>query len=306
MRAVLDLGTNSVRLLLAQVSKNKVQPLMQETRVTRLGQGVDASGHLTEAGVERTLDALVELVTLIPANTTTSVLATSAVRDASNRGELARLVRERTGLDLKVLSGAQEAQLSFAGAVLSLQNLDLPEPLCVVDIGGGSTEIYTGLANGRLLGGGSAQLGAVRMLERFISTHPLIALEQFEMEQEIESLLKPLVRENLDYGPKTLVAVGGTATSLAAINLGLTKFDYEKVTGYQFSAAELEDLYANLGRLSLKERSRIPSLQAGREDVIVCGASILVRTVKLMGFSKLITSIGDLLYGSLVLAVDEG
>lgn len=300
MRAVLDVGTNSVRLLLAKVSPGMLKPLRRETKVTRLGQGVDAAGRLNEAGIARTLDALADLAALIPRGVPTSILATSAVRDAQNGQDFARLVQERIGFPLEVLSGAQEAQLSFAGAVFSLQEVALGDPVSVVDIGGGSTEIYTGSPSGGLLGGGSAQVGAVRMLERFITTHPLIASEQLVMEQEIEELIKPLVQENLRFEPRDLIAVGGTATSLAAMMQNLAEYDDDKVSGTAFSLAQLKDIYGQLGRLSLKERSQIPSLQAGREDVIVCGAAVLVKVTELMGVARFYTSVGDLLYGKLV------
>lgn len=302
MRAVLDLGTNSVRLLAAHVSQNKIEPLIRETRVTRLGQGVDKTKVLSEAGMKRTLKALAELIALIPDQTPTSLLATSAVRDAKNGLQFAQMVKERVALPLQILSGAEEAKLSFAGAVFSLKSLNLPGPLSVVDIGGGSTEIYTGLATGELLGGGSVQVGAVRMLERCISTHPLLPSEQHLMEAEIENLLRPLSEENLGHRPETLIAVGGTATSLAAMIQSLEEYGDEKVTGFAFSFEALANIYAALGRLSLEERRQIPSLQRGREDVIVCGAAILFKAVEQMGFARVYTSVGDLLYGQLLAA----
>lgn len=302
MRAVIDIGTNSVRLLVAEIVAGQVRPVIRSTQITRIGQGVDASGRLQRAGLERTLEALGDFGRLVPPGIPLQVVATSAVRDAANREEFARLVTERTGWELRVLSGTEEAELSFQGAVLALQIWNLAYPICVVDIGGGSTEIYTGDAQGKLLGGGSAQVGAVRMLERFITNHPLREEERLAMEGEIIKLLAPLVQENLSYGPKTLVAVGGTATTLASILQELPQFDYEQVEGFCFSQEQLGDLYTTLGRLSLEERRQIPSLQVGREDVIVCGTSILVQTMELFGFSRLTVSNGDLLYGCLVIS----
>lgn len=306
MRAILDLGTNSVRLLVAEVGEGRIEPLIQESRVTRLGQGVDVAGHLQLEAMERTLNTLKELVSLIPQGVPASVLATSAVRDSKNRNEFASRVKEAIGIPLQILSGTEEAKLSFAGAVLSLKHLPLSEPITVVDIGGGSTEIYTGLADGQLLGGDSAQVGAVRMLERHITSHPLLETEQLALEQDLDTILQPLLAENLAYAPQTLIAVGGTATTLAAMVQNLAKFSHEKVTGFEMSLAQLQELYRTLGTLSLSERKQISPLQPGREDIIICGAAILVTVTKRMGFSKLLTSVGDLLYGSIVLAVDEG
>jgi len=284
MRAVLDVGTNSVRLLLGEVVGGQVVPHGRKVMVTRLGQGVDRTGRLNPVAMERTLAALDELTSLIPPGTPTSIMATSAVRDAENREEFVGLVQQKLGLTLQVLSGVEEAKLSFQGAVFSLKDFHLPDPITVVDIGGGSTEIYTGTCGGSLLGGGSAQVGVVRLLERG-DTRALAALE-------------PVIQENLMFFPKTLVAVGGTATSLAAIIQDLQEYSDEKVTGFSCSLEELKECHGKLDRLTLEERRHIPSLQAGREDVIVYGAAILIRVVERMGFSRLYTSCGDLLYGS--------
>lgn len=304
MRAAIDVGTNSVRLLVAAETPQGFQPVLKDLRIARLGQGVDASGRLSPEAVDRTLRALQELAGLVPPGVPVTAFATSAVRDAVNGREFAQLVEERLGFPLSILSGSKEAELSFAGAVWSLQEFDLPEPISVVDVGGGSTEIYTGLVSGTLLGGGSSQVGAVRMLERFVTSHPLLPQEQEAMEEEIRKILTPLVEQNLAYRPRTLVAVGGTATSLAAIIQGLEEYGDEKVTGYAFSLEQLEDIYAQLGRLTLEERRKIPALQKGREDVIVCGAAILVQAVRLLGFRKLYCSAWDLLYAALALSVD--
>lgn len=306
MRAAIDIGTNSVRLLIGRVEGRQVKPMRKEVKVSRLGQGVDAQGRLAKKAVERTLTTVAQLASEIPPGVPVCVLATSAVRDARNGQQFAQQVKDKIGVPLTILSGADEARLSFQGAVLSLEELDLPEPLSVVDIGGGSTEIYTGLLNGNLLGGGSVQVGAVRMLERFITTHPLLSEEQRLMEQEIEQLLMPLVDKNLRFKPQSLIAVGGTATSLAALIQTLPKYSDEKVTGYRISLDNLVESYNNLGKLSLESRRQIPSLQSGREDVIVSGAAILVKVAELMGINEIFTSAWDLLYGALAFPVDGG
>jgi exopolyphosphatase/guanosine-5'-triphosphate,3'-diphosphate pyrophosphatase len=233
-------------------------------------------------------------MSLIPAGTPTSILATSAVRDAQNKEEFTRLIKERLGLSLEILSGLEEAELSFRGALLSLQSYELADPITVVDIGGGSTEIYTGRVGGELLGGGSLQMGAVRLLER-------CGASRLPSSGEIAEILLPLVEENLAFQPKTLVAVGGTASSLAAIIQELAIYSDAKVMGFSFSLGELEDCYAKLGRLSLEERRQIPSLQAGREDVIVYGAAILIQVARLLRFSRILVSTGDLLAAQLTL-----
>ncbi len=289
--AVLDIGTNSVRLILARVSPDGVETLFKEVRVTRLGEGVDTAKRLRPGAIDRTLDTLTDLVALVPPGVPLTIMATSAVRDACNGGEFAQLVQARTGVPLQILSGDEEAKLSFLGAAYSLRTLDLPDPITVVDVGGGSTEIYTGTSQGELLGGGSVSLGAVRLLERCEDRLPA------PTETEI---LAPLVWHNLGFRPQTLVAVGGTATSLAAIIQDLKEYSGERVQGFSFSIDELEDCYRRLGRLSLAERRQTPSLQAGREDVIVYGAAILVEVARMLMFSEILVSTGDLLTARLL------
>lgn len=293
MRAVLDLGTNSVRLLVAERTPGGPKPLVRESRVTRLGAGVDQSQMLDEAAMARALEALADLTRQIPPGVPKLAVATSALRDARNGPVFARLIQETLGLPVRILSGTEEGELSFAGAVYSLQSWDLQGPITVADIGGGSTEIYTGTPEGEFWGGGSAQVGAVRLLERFGNSART-------MGEEIEKVLAPLAQKSLPYNPRHLVAVGGTATSLAAILLHLAEYSDDAVTGCSFSLEEVRESAANLGRLSLQERREIPSLQAGREDLIMYGAALLVKVVELLGFSRFFVSAGDLLYGALV------
>ncbi|HHU62052.1 MAG TPA: hypothetical protein GXZ55_08870 [Natronincola sp.] len=306
MRAVLDIGTNSVRLLVAKVAKDTIEPYIQQIRISRIGEDIDGSGELSAIGIWRTVKALGELRAFIPPSIPVDVLATSAVRDGSNRQEFVDLIEKEFGWKIHVLSGLREAELSFRGAVDSLCSLNLSAPFTVIDIGGGSTEIYTGLDGDSLLGGGSVQLGAVRMLERHITTHPVICKDRNALEKEIEEILAPLIKSNLDFGPKTVIAVGGTATSLAAIAQELTVFDLKRIVGYSLSLERLREIYINLGKLDLDERSLIAGMQKGREDIIVAGAAILVKAMELLNISQLKTSVGDLLYGWLAFYVDEG
>lgn len=306
MRAVIDIGSNSVRLLVVEVAEYQFRDRIRDLRITRLGEGVDSLGKLSPEGIKRTMSALRELIDLIPDGIPIDVLATSAVRDASNREAFIDLVREEFCLNVHLLLGVSEAELSFRGAIRSVKNLSLPGPYTVVDIGGGSTEIYTGLTDGSLLGGGSLQLGAVRMFERHITSHPVLVSEKNSLECEIENILRPLVQESLSFCPRTIIAVGGTATSLAAIAQELPSFEVKKLMSFSLSSMKLREIYDCLGKLNLEERSRVLGLQKGREDIIVAGAAILVKVVEMMKFPRIITSVGDLLYGWLDFAVDEG
>lgn len=307
MKATIDIGTNSVRLLVAERGQGTMVPLVKESIITRLGQNVDQAGNLDPKAVDRTIETLIFFKEKrIPRGITPIVIATSAVRDAENRAEFLRDVRLKTGWDVQVLTGTQEARLSFRGALNALEPERIQEPAVVLDVGGGSTELYTGLADGTLLGGGSVQAGAVRMTERFITCHPVSTDELRALDEEIQRLLQPLVEKTIAFGPKMLAAVGGTATSAAAICQGLVEYDENQITGFVLSRDRLGQLYNQLGRLSLAERLQLPGLQKGREDVIAAGIGILWNAVIMLGFEEIVVSDGDLLQASLLFAVDEG
>lgn len=307
MRAAIDIGTNSVRLLVVENRRGVLVPLMKETKITRLGQNVDQAGRLNSEAMDRTIEVLVFFKEQrLPKGITPTVIATSAVRDGLNRDDFLENVRLRTGWNVRVLTGAEEALLSFRGALAALGPEKIKEPAAVLDIGGGSTELYTGLADGTLLGGGSVQVGAVRMTERFITRHPIDICELRALDRESQALLHPLVQQISAYQPSMLVAVGGTATSAAAVKQGLVTYDEKRITGYILSRDELGQLYHQLGTLSLAERQQLPGLQKGREDVIAAGVGILWNALVMLDFHEIVVSDGDLLQGSLLFAVDEG
>ncbi len=306
MRAVIDIGSNSCRLLLAETENGRVIPAVKEAVITRLGGGAARLGFLSAAGIERTLAALDTFKKQIPPHIPTGVLATSAVRTAANKEEFIKLVQKKTGWPVEVLSGSKEARLSFLGAAATLPAGLLLDPCCVIDVGGGSTEIYTGSAAGELLGGGSLEIGAVRLLEHFISGHPVSGRERKRLEKVIRGQLKPLVEKNRKLGPRTLAAVGGTALTAAALNRNMAVFDEEYLNGEKLLLTEIEETYAKLADMTLKERRGLKALQPGREDVIVSGICLLWQAVSLLGFSEILISVGDLLSGYLLSAVDGG
>ncbi len=293
MRAVVDIGTNSVRLLIAEGTR----PMVRDLVITRLGRGVDETGSLSEAGVTRTLNALrrfrqqTEAYGVIPA-----VVATSAVREAANQQQFVEAVRKAVGWDVRILSGQEEAEYSFRGALLAVAKLP-PGPAAVVDIGGGSTEILVGTGAGQLFAGGSVPVGAVRMTERYVTGYPAAESDLKAMEAAVQKILSPLAAEVSSVGPRTLIAVGGTATTLAAVDLELEEYDPEKVTGWVLTASKLRQIYAELAKLTLEELAQLKGLQPGREDIITAGTCILLTVCQLLGFDECIVSDGDLLWG---------
>lgn len=296
MRAVIDIGTNSVRLLITSEGISVARDLI----ITRLGRGVDHEGRLSQKAMDATVQALLRLKEQTDQyGVTPVVVATSAVRDAANRREFIELVRERLGWEVEVLSGDEEARFSFHGATAALQGRALLEPAAVVDIGGGSTEIYVGTAAGTLLSGGSVQVGAVRMTERHITGHPIDPMELRALEDDVKRRLAPLVDNISKFSPQMLIGVGGTVTTLAVMSLQLLDYDPDTITGCELTRDDIEAFYEELGRLSIAERQQIPGLPPGRADILPAGTGILWIICQMLGIDRCIVSDGDLLQGIL-------
>lgn len=305
MHAVMDIGTNSVRLLVADYAENRLLPLQQELRITRLGEGVDRNGRLAEPAIERTLRALEEYHQIVSSLevSTIQLVATSAVRDSANRAELAERIRRRLGWELRVLSGDEEAQLSFAGAVFgAAPSLQQGEKLAVLDIGGGSSEVVFGASDGSVISLHSLQLGSVRMTEKWISGHPV---SDQDMEKLRTGVCLQLERELLsgEAGhPSVLLAVGGTATTMAAVALELEVYDAQAVTGTRYSRVAVAAMCERLRKMTIEERRGVVGLVPGREDVIVAGLSILLGLIDHYRQDSVMVVDSDLLQGLILTA----
>ncbi len=297
--AVVDIGSNSTRLLIADVQDGRVtDELERHSVVTRLGAGVDADGRLREDAMERvyvTLARYRELIERHGADVALAVL-TSAVRDAANGAEFADAVEQRYGLTPHILTGDQEAQLTFLGAT-SDRDPDDDTPTLVVDIGGGSTETVIGTGR-RAEFHVSNQAGVVRQTERHIATDPPTDAELEEVREDVQAILSenvpPRWRDDVEHA----IAVAGTATSLAAIAQALDPYDPEKVHGYVLTRAECESLLKRLAGMPLAERRQVPGLQPDRAPTIVAGAVILLCVLDLFGLSETEVSEHDILRGA--------
>ncbi|MEW6182826.1 MAG: Ppx/GppA family phosphatase [Bacillota bacterium] len=276
----IDIGTNSARYLLAEVGPElKVMRVETALKTTRLGEGI-ASGLLTEQAMARTAAAVAEFwrrAQSMGAQVITAV-ATSAVRGARNREEFLALVRQTTGLEVRVLSGDEEAFYTFAGVVTGLE-VDR-EKTAVVDIGGGSTELIW-IEKGRIILH-SLPLGAVRLTEE--GGGPAKA----------EALLGPFHRF---LSGRRIIGTGGTITTLAAISQGIASYDPAKIHGYLLEPEEVAALTGKLAGLSLSDRKKVPGLQPERADIIVAGAGILTALFDLTGAPGITVSENDILYG---------
>ena len=296
--AVVDIGTNSTRLLVAQVEDGRVTAeLVRESRVTRLGQGVDASGALAGEAMERVFAVLADYRQLIDAHGVTATVAvlTSAVRDASNGAEFTAAVRDRYGLDARTIPGSEEAQLTFLGATSEREGDT--EEIAVVDIGGGSTEVVAG-RGGEVSFFVSMQAGVVRQTERHLHTDPPLGEEIDALRAEVAQVIAAEVPQEVRERVKAVVAVAGTATSAGAIDLQLEPYDPAKVHGHVLSAATLRDELDMLAQLPEADRREVRGLHPDRAATIVAGVAMLLEVLAAFDSNDFEVSEHDILRGA--------
>jgi exopolyphosphatase/guanosine-5'-triphosphate,3'-diphosphate pyrophosphatase len=296
--AVVDIGTNSTRLLIAEVDpeNGEVQELVRRSQVTRLGDGVDSRGSLSEQAIARAFDTLRGYRAQIDSHDCAANMAvlTSAVRDASNGADFAERVRTDFGLDARVLSGDEEAQLTFLGAMSGR-----PEesgPTVVIDIGGGSTEFVIG--RDRSAGFHvSLPVGVVRMSERHIQSDPPAPAELQSLAEDVRSLLLDGLPGEERQAVEQGIAVAGTATSAAAIELELEPYDAARVHGYVLTLATVEMLLARLASMTEEERREVAGLDPNRAPTIVAGMIVLSEALRAFELEQVEVSDHDILHG---------
>ena len=298
--AALDCGTNSLRLLVADVaSDGTLVDVVREMRVVRLGEGVDRTGELSPAALARTFGVLREYTAQLRELGAQRVrmVATSATRDARNRAVFTAGVREILGAAPEVITGAQEAELSFLGATADLTaRPDFALPYLVVDIGGGSTEFILGEADGRAASG-SVDIGCVRLAERHLHSDPATPAQLAAALAAARAAIAE-VRSSVDIeAAATLVAVAGTATTVAALALGLAEYDAARIHLSAVSLADVERVYEDLARMTAAERAALGPMHPGRVDVIVAGALILREVVRAAGTGGMVAGEHDILDG---------
>jgi exopolyphosphatase / guanosine-5'-triphosphate,3'-diphosphate pyrophosphatase len=299
--AVVDIGTNSTRLLIADVSPaGEVCELVRRSTVTRLGQGVDASGSLSEEAVDRVCATLEDYSEEIDSYDCTANLAvlTSAVRDAANGAEFAERIRREYSLDARVLAGEEEAQLTFLGAMHDRSSSS--EPTVVVDIGGGSTEFIVG-HDSRAGFHVSLHAGVVRMSERHIHSDPPAPAELQDLARDVRRVfLGGLPPEQRGVGGAPIsrgIAVAGTATSAASIAQELDPYDPARVQGYPLELATVELLLARLADMDEAQRRRVVGLHPDRAPTIVAGMILLAEALRAFELDCVEVSEHDILFG---------
>jgi exopolyphosphatase / guanosine-5'-triphosphate,3'-diphosphate pyrophosphatase len=301
--AVVDLGTNSTRLLIADVVDGAVRERDRRTTVTRLGQDVDATGELADEAIGRVLEVLTEYRAAIDeqgAERTVGVL-TSAVRDASNGAAFLARVRDDFGVDAHTISGEEEARLTFLGAT-DERPAGAPDPVVVIDIGGGSTEYVVG-EGGEIIFHVSTQTGAVRQTERHVRTDPPAPAEVAAMREEVRGIIDAAVPAAIRARVRAAIAVAGTATSLAAIDQKLEPYDPDRVHGYRLTLEAAEAALEMLAGMTDRERREVPGLHPARAPAIVAGAIHLVEALRAFNLDSTEVSEHDILRGAALEAV---
>lgn len=297
--AVVDIGSNSTRLLIADVENGRVtDELERRSTVTRLGQGVDKDKRLHPDSMQRVYDTLDDYARVMNQHKPDHGLAvlTSAVRDAANGEEFANEVERRYGLKPHILTGDQEAQLTFLGAT-SERDPDDATPTLVIDVGGGSTELVIG--EGRTAGFHvSTQAGVVRQTERHVHTDPPKPDELQELSDDVQGILGEAVPDEHRTAVELAIGVAGTATSLAAIAQRLEPYDPARVHGYRVGKHEARQMLEHLAAIPLEEREQTPGLDPARAPTIVAGVLILIQVLDLFGLDELEVSEHDILRGA--------
>jgi exopolyphosphatase/guanosine-5'-triphosphate,3'-diphosphate pyrophosphatase len=308
--AAIDLGTNSIRLLVTKAHRDEglIGELARDMVITRIGEGVDSSGRIEPAALQRTIQVMRRYVRRARALGAERIhlAATSAVRDAKNRDELAQAVLGYTGEPMEVLSGAEEARTTFLGATrgLRLGGADAGAPYLVMDIGGGSTEFVLGRDGPQAWI--STQMGSVRLTERFAKSDPPSPEELARIEEEVDDFLAEAERAVPVRSARTLIAVAGTSTTVQAISKGMIEYDPTEIHGSVLSARDAERVAGMLADMTTRERRAIPVMPPGREDVIPAGATILVRAMRRWGFEQATLSESDILDGLALRMIEDG
>lgn len=300
--AAIDCGTNSIRLLIADVTADvtgaRLRDVTRRMEIVRLGQGVDRTGRFADDALARTFAALEGYAAAIHEAGAEPVrmVATSATRDAANRDVFIDGVRSRLGVEPDVVSGDEEARLSFTGATAELDASQWPAPYLVCDIGGGSTEFVVGGPDG-VHAARSVDIGCVRMTERHLHDDPPTAAQVAAATADIDAAI---AAADADVGvrtARTLVGLAGSVTTVAALALGLPAYDPARIHHARISADEVHAVTTSLLAASREQRAALPVMHPGRVDVIGAGALVLDRIMTLGGFESVVVSEHDILDG---------
>ena len=292
--AAIDCGTNSIRLLIADMSTAGLRDVTREMRVVRLGQGVDVTGRLDDAAVRRTWDAVSDYAEQIRQAGAERIrmVATSASRDAENADVFVAGVMERLGVAPEVITGTEEADLSFRGAV---SVLDVRDRVAVVDIGGGSTEFVVGRRD--VEAAVSEDIGCVRMTERHLRSDPPSQAEISAAVANIDAAIHDALSATRFDRADRVIGLAGSVTTVAALALGLPEYDSRRIHGSRIPRSQVHAVTMQMLEATRLQRASEPVMHPGRVDVIGGGALVLDRILELGGFGEVVVSEHDILDG---------
>jgi exopolyphosphatase / guanosine-5'-triphosphate,3'-diphosphate pyrophosphatase len=294
--AVIDIGTNSTRLLISDVEGVSAEQVERRTTVTNMGRGVDHTNLICADAIEDVCRVIADYMARYEEMGAERVMAiaTSAVRDAVNGEAFIAELRERFDLDARLLTGEEEAHLTYLGATAHRAE---GEPTLVFDIGGGSTELIVG--SGMEVGfHTSLRAGTIRQSERHLTSDPPDPHELEDLASDVRNLIGRAVAEHPAAAATRAIAVAGTPTSLAAVDQALEPYDPGRVHGYRLGMRKIQRMLSRLSSLPLAERLRVPGLHPGRAPTIVAGAVILVQVMRAFGLEEIEVSELDILHGS--------
>lgn len=287
--AGIDIGTNTLRLLIAETGPHTLREIYSDRRVTRLGRDLAGTGRLSREAEGRSLSVLSDFAGKIRRYSAchTAAVGTSALRYAEDAAHFLDLVKAETGIDVRVITGAEEAGLTLLGVFGALPDMD--EPALVIDIGGGSIEI-TAAEKGGALHAASVELGAVYLTEKFIHSDPPDRTEIEDVRKAVRYALADADRVVEGCRPGILIGTAGTVTTLAAMDLGLSVYEPDKVNNYRLTGRAVDNMVESLSTRGIDERRKMPGLEPGREDIILAGAVVVQEIMNRYGYDQMIVS----------------
>ena len=294
--ATVDIGTNSMRLLIADYEDNEIFNRKKYVEVTRIGKGVDEKGMISGEAINFNTDILDKFINIAQSKNCEKirVIGTSALRDSKNSDEFIKKAYEKTGVNVEIISGELEANLGFLG-IKSI--LDEKKYTLTIDIGGGSTEFILGNRDGELIFSKSKNIGVVRLTERFLKSDIPSDIEITEMDKYIEIVLDETIEILKTYDIGKVIGIGGTATSISSMIQKMEIYCSDKVHNSKIYYDEIIDVYKNLKTMTLEEKKKIVGLQAKRADVIFAGVCIMKKIMSMLGIECVTVSEYDNLEG---------
>lgn len=291
---IIDIGTNSMRFMMSEIQRNQVVKSYKALKTTRIGEGIHQNGEILSKALERNFSALKEFKEQAEKEGVREIIVfgTSALRDAKNAREFICMVQRKLGLSIEVLSGEQEAQIGFRGAIEGIS-----EDALVIDIGGGSTEFIYGNKDKGILGMTSLNLGALRMTESYIRNDPIKEEELLVLKERIKEMVQGLSPQF--YRDNPVIGIGGTITTLSAIKQNMKEYDRKKIHHSKLFIEDVRDLLKRLKTLNLEQRKKVWGLQPSRADIIIAGIVILEEIMETLKIRELMVSERDNLEGML-------